>query len=182
MRLIIDAFDFAKEKHEGQFRKVSGDAYLTHPVSVSYIVARYKVSKHLEELLAAAYLHDTLEDTDTTFAELADRFGPMVASIVFELTNDEKMIKLVGKKEYQKKKMAGMSSYALVLKLADRMHNISDHPTAKMIDDTLEIMLYLRTARKLTKTHELMVSDIISECHKIKNEQRYFLKEAEQQS
>ena len=168
MRLIIDAFDFAKEKHAGQFRKGTGDDYFTHPVSVSYIVARYKVSKHLEELIAAAYLHDTLEDTDTTFAELADRFGPMVASIVFELTNDEMEIKLVGKKEYQKKKMVGMSSYALILKLADRLHNISDNPTVKMIDDTLEIMKYLLTARKLTKTHAMMVNDIISECYTAK--------------
>ena len=168
MRLIIDAFDFAKEKHAGQVRKGSGDAYLTHPVSVSYIVARYKISKHLEELLAAAYLHDTLEDTATTFAELAARFGPMVASIVYELTNDEMEIKLIGKKAYQKKKMVGMSSYALILKLADRMHNISDQPTMKMVDDTLEIMQHLLTARKLTKTHTLMVNDIIAECYAIK--------------
>lgn len=168
MRLIIDAFDFAKEKHLGQFRKGSGDAYLTHPVSVSYIVARYKISKHLEELLAAAYLHDVLEDTDATFAELAARFGPLVASIVFELTNDEVEIKLIGKKAYQMKKMVGMSSYALILKLADRMHNISDQPTQKMVEDTLEIMQHLLTARKLSKTHMQMVNDIIAECYAIK--------------
>ena len=168
MRLIIDAFDFAKEKHAGQFRKGSGDIYLVHPVSVSYIVARYKISKHIEELLAAAYLHDLLEDTDTTFGELVVRFGPLVARIVFELTNDDAEIELIGKKEYQKKKMAGMSSYSLILKLADRMHNISDQPTMKMVEDTLEIMQHLLTARKLTKTQMQMVNDIIAACYGIK--------------
>ena len=64
--------------------------------------------------------------------------------------------------------MVGMSSYALILKLADRLHNISDNPTVKMIDDTLEIMKYLLTARKLTKTHAMMVNDIISECYTAK--------------
>lgn len=168
MSLILDAHDFAKEKHRGQLRKGSGEEYFTHPMSVSYIVARYKKSKHLEELIAAAFLHDVLEDTDATFEELAVRFGPMVASLVFEMTNDAEEISRVGKLAYQKKKMVAMSSYALVLKLADRYHNISDQPSMQMVEDTLEIMQHLLKARKLTKTHKVMVSDIIALCVKNK--------------
>ena len=164
MSLILDAHNFAKEKHHGQLRKGTGEEYFTHPMSVSYVVARYKKSKHLEELIAAAYLHDVLEDTNATFAELAAKFGPMVASLVFELTNDPVEIAAIGKKAYHMKKMVAMSSYALVLKLADRYHNISDNPTQTMVNDTLEIMQHLLKARKLSKTHKVMVADIIALC------------------
>ena len=169
MSLILDAHDFAKEKHCGQLRKGSGEEYFTHPMSVSYLVARYKKSKHLEELIAAAYLHDVLEDTDATFAQLAVRFGPMVASLVFEMTNNAAEIAEVGKLVYQKRKMVAMSSYALVLKLADRYHNISDQPSMQMVEDTLEIMQHLLKARKLTKTHKVMVADIVELCIKLKD-------------
>src|ERR1035437_10345704 len=138
MTQILKALDFAKTKHAGQKRKGSGAEYVTHPVAVSYIVASYKRSVHLDDLLIASLLHDCLEDTDTTFEEIAINFTPLVASLVLELTNDPEAIKKVGKLAYQKKKVVGMSSYGFVIKLADRLHNISDHPTTQMIIDTLD--------------------------------------------
>ena len=162
--MILKALNFSKRKHHGQVRKGSGAAYVTHPVAVSYLVAAYKRSKHLEELLTAAILHDTLEDTNTTFIEIASNFTPLVASLVLELSNDPVLIKKIGKLEYQKKKMTGMSSYGLIIKLADRLHNMSDHPSAKMVTDTIELLDYLKKNRKLSKTHREMVIDIIKIC------------------
>lgn len=160
MSLVAKAIQFSKDKHTGQFRKVSGEPYYTHTLAVSYIVAAKKSSKNLEELIVAAILHDTLEDTDTTFVELATEFSPLVASLVLELTNNEEQIKLLGKKEYQKKKMLGMSSYGLLIKLADRLHNISDQPSLTMLQDTADIIAYLKKNRKLSKSHLKLVADI----------------------
>ena len=69
---------------------------------------------------------------------------------MLELSNDVDAIKQVGKLEYQKKKLVGMSSYGLVIKLADRLHNVSDFPTNKMITDTIELIEFLTKVRKLS--------------------------------
>ena len=164
MSMLLKALEFQKIKHKGQTRKATGEDYSMHPVAVSYIVAAYKRSKHLDEMLIASLLHDTLEDTATTFAEITKEFSPLVASLVLELSNDPVEIKKVGKLEYQKRKVLGMSSYGLVIKLADRLHNISDHPTMKMILDTMDLMAFLKKNRKLSKTHKALVADILKVC------------------
>lgn len=166
MNLVLKAIKFADLKHEGQVRKGSGEKYVTHPVAVSYLVSAYKQSKRLDELIVAAILHDTLEDTDTTFVELATEFTPLVASLVLELTNDPHQIEILGKLEYQTRKMIGMSSYGLVIKLADRLHNISDQPTEKMVADTLKLMEALLLRRKLSDTHINLIDEILSICVK----------------
>ena len=158
--LVLKAIEFASAKHAGQIRKGDKSPYVTHPLAVSYLVAAYKKSKHLDEILAACWLHDTLEDTNTTFIELAEVFTPLVATLVYELTSDEDEIDRVGKKEYLKSKMVGISSYALVIKLADRLHNVSDSPTAKTIEDTADILKYLKAWRKLSKTHKEIIKEI----------------------
>jgi (p)ppGpp synthase/HD superfamily hydrolase len=152
------------KKHLGQCRKVSGAPYVTHPISVSYIVAQFKKSKHLDELLAAAILHDTLEDTDTTFIEIAQEFTPLVASLVFDLTSDSEEVKRLGKNEYLKRKLVGLSNYALLLKLADRLHNVTDSPTSPYKQDTVELMSYLEEHRQLTKAQKSLVDEIRSHC------------------
>lgn len=154
------AIKYATEKHSGQVRKVSGKPYITHPIQVMNMVEYFKKSKHLDELLAAAVLHDTLEDTSATFVELATEFSPMVASIVLEVTSDKEQIKLVGKTEYLKRKMLGMSSYGLLIKLCDRLSNVSDSPAPKTITETKSIIAFLRAERKLSKTHERVINQI----------------------
>ncbi|GBG14445.1 guanosine-3',5'-bis(Diphosphate) 3'-pyrophosphohydrolase [Novimethylophilus kurashikiensis] len=165
MQEVLDALQFAKQRHKGQVRRGSGEPYITHPVAVSYLVAAYKRSKRLRELIVAAMLHDVVEDTSTTIEEISRRFGVFVASLVLELTNDKEEILRHGKLEYQSKKLLSISGYALVIKLADRLHNISDAPTPKMVRDTLVLIERLRAGRKLTKTQEAMVSDLESLCH-----------------
>lgn len=157
---MLKAIQFAIVKHNGQFRKVSGEPYVTHPIAVAELVLKYKRSKHINALVEAAILHDCLEDTDATFVELATEFSPLVASLVLELTSDTNMIKQMGKLEYLKKRLVGMSSYALVDKLCDRLHNISDNPTQKMKDDTRELLVFLKDNRRLSDTHLAIIQDI----------------------
>jgi (p)ppGpp synthase/HD superfamily hydrolase len=132
--LLIKAVQFAGEKHKGQYRRESGLPYVIHPITVAFLLAENKESKKLEELMVAALLHDTLEDTDATFEEIAREFTPMVASLVLELTSDPEEIEEIGKNEYLTKKMVGMSSYALVIKLADRLSNIMDRALPTRIE------------------------------------------------
>lgn len=162
----LKAIVFATEKHAGQFRKGSGLPYITHPLSVANIVSSFKRSKKLDQLVAAAILHDTLEDTHTTFKELTRVFTPLIASLVLELTSNKEEINSIGKTEYMKKKFCGMSSYALTLKLCDRLHNVSDNATDKTRVETTAILTHLKKNRKLSMTQKRLVNTIFRQLSK----------------
>jgi len=165
--LVLKAIKFAIAKHEGQYRKVSGKDYITHPIAASYLLPMYKKSKNLDKLIVALILHDVIEDTNTKIEEIYENFGELVGDLVSELTSDKNEIKKLGKKEYIKKRLIELSSYGLVLKLIDRLSNILDNPTKKYINDTLESMIFLEKNReKITRTHRLIIADIVLECHK----------------
>jgi guanosine-3',5'-bis(diphosphate) 3'-pyrophosphohydrolase len=166
--MILKAIEFATAKHEGQFRKGTGKPYITHPIMVSYVLAQYKQSKNIEELICAALLHDSLEDTDTTFAEIANEFTPLVASLVLELTNDDNVIGQIGKLEYFKIKWLGLSNYGLILKLADRLSNLKDNPTDKTVNDTIELIKHVQKNRKLTTSQAAIATDILIQCTELK--------------
>ena len=158
--MLDKSIKFATEKHAGQYRKISGKPYVTHPIEVSELVAQFKTSKKLQELCVAAVLHDTLEDTDTSFTELVLEFSPLVASLVLELTSDAALIQKTSKKEYLKRKMLGISSYGLLIKLCDRLSNIRDNPTDKTLADTREILEFLKTQRNLSRSHLAVIAEI----------------------
>jgi len=158
--LILKAIRFADKKHKGQKRKVSGSEYITHPIIVSFIAASMKRSKNLVSLICASILHDTIEDTTATYEQLLGIFGMKIASLVFELTSDPKEIESVGKLEYLKRKMLGMSSYGLFLKLCDRLSNILDAPSEKQIHETISILEFLKRSRKLSKSHKAVIQEI----------------------
>jgi len=161
MQKVLNALLFAIKKHKGQVRERTNDDYLTHPLRVSYLVTEHKgKSKHREDLICAAILHDTIEDTNTTVEELNKNFGMFVTSLVYELTNDENEKKKVGKLEYQKKKMKGMSSYGLFLKLCDMYANITDTPTDYYIKNARETIAYISRNRKLSKSQIDLVRKI----------------------
>jgi len=165
---LIKALKFATDKHQGQTRKSTGLPYITHPMVVQSLINQYKGnSKHIEELQISALLHDTLEDTDTSYFEIEREFGSMVASIVLELTSDEEMILKVGKNTYLKNKMVSMSKYAFILKLLDRYSNILDNPKEKYVIDTINMMDYLRIQRVLTERQLRIVNDILLVCEDI---------------
>jgi len=164
--IILKAIKFASEKHKGQVRRGSGLPYVTHPIIVMELVQKYKgTSKHLDELKCAALLHDTLEDTETTYHELEREFGPLVSSIVIELTSDEKQVKIMGKNKYLMKKMEGMSQYAFTLKLLDRLSNILDEPGEGYCKKTIQLMSHLRIERKeKTARQTKIMQDIEDAC------------------
>jgi len=81
--LINDAYDFGREAHKGQVRKYTDEPYFTHPVRVAEAVAAHVDD---EAAIAAALLHDTVEDTETTHEEILERFGEDVAEYVWYLT------------------------------------------------------------------------------------------------
>lgn len=120
--------EFIKEKHQGQVRRGSGEPYYHHPERVAATVSRYTDQP---VMIMAALLHDTLEDTDTTekdIEELSAPHGKEVLSLVKELTSfkDDPIYKEFGKAEYLARKMSRMSKSALLIKLADRLDNVSD--------------------------------------------------------
>jgi len=164
--LVVKALNFAAEKHKGQFRRESGLPYIVHPVAVMHLISKYKGnSKHWEELQCAALLHDTLEDTQCTYTEIEREFGAMVASIVMELTSDSEKIKELGKNEYLKQKMLKMSNYAFIIKLVDRLANVSDSPKPKYILDTINMVDFLRENRvNLTKRQGKILDEIEKIC------------------
>jgi len=79
---IRSAFDYADSKHQGQLRK-SGEPYIVHPRDVAITLAEYQVDPNT---LVAGLLHDILEDTDTSYDEIKEKFGEEVADIVEGLT------------------------------------------------------------------------------------------------
>lgn len=159
---------FAKEKHKGQLRKFEQLPYFIHPKRVAHILFQFKESKYLDHLIAAAYLHDTLEDTDTNYKELRKNFGKIVADIVMQLTSDKTLISKVGKAQYLADKMVNMTSYTLTLKLADRIDNVNrlsmqnEDFKNKYLVETRYIVDRLKKERPLTQTQKNMIMEIES--------------------
>ena len=87
MGLFENAVRFAAERHSGTKRKSGTLPYLLHPMEVAVIVSSMTDD---EEILAAAVLHDTVEDTDTTIGELEELFGPRVAGFVASETENKR--------------------------------------------------------------------------------------------
>lgn len=167
MYLVQKALDFGAKKHDGQTRKFSGLPYIIHPVTVMYLITKFKgQSKNLEVLQCAAILHDVLEDTVCTYVELEREFGPFIASIVMELTSDKEEIERIGKNDYLKTKMIQMSNYALILKLIDRLANITDKPKLSYLEDTEELIKHLIDNRELSDRQFLICKEILSVCEK----------------
>ncbi|KAL0207026.1 hypothetical protein P9112_012737 [Eukaryota sp. TZLM1-RC] len=161
------AQDYATLKHECQRRR-DGTPYISHPSRVVQHVCRVMgLSKDISEIKAAAWLHDTLEDTDATFEDIKELFGDTVAELVRELTSDKHNIAKVGKTAYLQQKLNGMSNHALVIKLADRLDNVSDLINAddpqwarKYTIQTQDILHFLVDHRELTDPQLSLVNDI----------------------
>ena len=123
---FISVIDFIKIKHEGQYRKFSLCPYYVHPIRVASMVYKYKDSHKIDELVIASLCHDLLEDTPTTEKEIEEMFGWQVLSLVQGLTTNKEECEKIGKANYLSNKMINMSSWALVIKLCDRLDNVSD--------------------------------------------------------
>ena len=120
--LVERAYMVAEKAHRGQFRK-SGDPYITHPVAVATILAELGMTA---TTLAAALLHDTVEDTDYSLTELRKDFGDEIAMMVDGVTKLDKVTYgAAAQAETVRKMVVAMARdiRVLVIKLADRLHN-----------------------------------------------------------
>jgi guanosine-3',5'-bis(diphosphate) 3'-pyrophosphohydrolase len=124
LSLLFKALAFSAEKHTKQRRKdIDKTPYINHPISLANILAQSWVID--ENVLCAAILHDTLEDTETTANELREHFGEKITSIVLEVTDDKNLEKSV-RKQKQVEHAASLSHEAKLVKLADKIANITD--------------------------------------------------------
>ena len=122
--LLFKALAFSAKKHSNQKRKdIEESPYINHPIALANILAQRWVID--ENVLCAAILHDTLEDTETTVDELKKHFGEKITSIVLEVSDDKSLDKKV-RKQLQIDHAASLSREAKLVKLADKIANITD--------------------------------------------------------
>jgi guanosine-3',5'-bis(diphosphate) 3'-pyrophosphohydrolase len=134
---FVDALEFASRKHRDQRRKDrEASPYINHPIQlVKILVHEGNVSD--PEVLCAALLHDTVEDTETTLDELESRFGARIAAIVDEVTDDKTLEKHV-RKQHQIDHAPHLTHGAKLVKLADKIANIRDMATSPPANWALE--------------------------------------------
>jgi GTP diphosphokinase / guanosine-3',5'-bis(diphosphate) 3'-diphosphatase len=125
LRLVLKALDFAARKHRDQRRKDAGASpYINHPIALARVLSE-EGGVTDAQVLCAALLHDTVEDTDTTPDELAAEFGPAIRDLVLEVTDDQSLSKSE-RKRLQIEHAAGLSEKAKLVKLADKICNLRD--------------------------------------------------------
>lgn len=125
IKVIQQAYLFAQEKHEGQFRK-SGEPYITHPLNVAQILTTIYADY---ETICAGLMHDVLEDCDCTVEEMEEAFGKNITKLVQGVTKLSKIHFSTENEyliDYYKKIIVGMSEdvRVIIIKLADRLHNM----------------------------------------------------------
>src|SRR5689334_2443449 len=123
--LVERAFEFSETAHRGQFRK-SGEPYITHPLAVASILSQWRLDA---QGLAAALLHDVMEDTNVTKSEIEDSFGKPVADMVDGVSKLDQ-IEFQSREDLQaesfRKMLLAMAQdvRVILIKLADRLHNM----------------------------------------------------------
>jgi len=123
--VLLQALSFAAERHkEGKRKGTGGTPYINHPIEVAMILA---TDGHVDDeaILVAAVLHDTVEDTSTTFQELEARFGAEVRRLVEEVTDDQHLPK-TERKRLQIEHAPHLSPKAKLIKIADKISNVRD--------------------------------------------------------
>jgi (p)ppGpp synthase/HD superfamily hydrolase len=120
---LTQAYQFAADRHVGQRRKgEAAEPYVNHLTEVAELVARATDGADVD-VIVAAVLHDTVEDTETSFDDIATHFGQRVADLVAEVTDDKTLPKAM-RKQLQIEHAAHASPGAKVIKLADKTSNL----------------------------------------------------------
>jgi len=123
--IILKAAHFAAQKHRDQRRKDEDSSpYINHPIKVALIIS--DIGKIQDtEIIAAALLHDTIEDTNTKPEELEELFGTRIRKLVEEVTDDKTLNQLERKKR-QVEHAAELTEDAILIKLGDKIANVMD--------------------------------------------------------
>ena len=125
-KLLITALDFAANKHRNQRRKnADASPYINHPISLANILCNEADVTDMN-VICAALLHDTVEDTETTKEELVLEFGQNICDIVMEVTDDKTIKDKYKRKQLQVEHAAHISTSAKLVKLADKISNLRD--------------------------------------------------------
>ena len=125
LAVVIDALGFAARKHRDQRRKDhAASPYINHPIALVEVLCN-EAGVRDPAVLCAALLHDTIEDTQTTAAELEAVFGMDVCAIVLEVTDDRSLTK-AERKRAQVERAGRVSREARLVKLADKICNLRD--------------------------------------------------------
>ena len=125
LKRLLKALAFAAHKHRDQRRKdVESSPYINHPITLANILCN---EGHVTDtnVICAALLHDTVEDTDTTPEELEREFGGVIRGIVMDIT-DDKTLEKAERKQRQIERAAHISDQAKLVKLADKISNLRD--------------------------------------------------------
>lgn len=120
---IQKAISMAIKAHHGQTRKGTETPYVTHPLSVGLILAR---AGALEDVIIAGILHDTIEDGDITKEDIEKEFGESIANIVNDVTEQDKSLPWMERKQQALEHVSEMGKDSLLVKSADVLHNLQN--------------------------------------------------------
>lgn len=121
MSVIQEAINFAAKKHQGQYRKGTEIPYITHPFAVGMLLQKAKCS---EAVIAAGILHDTIEDTKTTYEELTKHFGVQIANLVRAASEHDKSLPWHVRKQNTIDQLKDASFEEVQVITADKLHNL----------------------------------------------------------
>jgi (p)ppGpp synthase/HD superfamily hydrolase len=122
--LLHAAWSFAEEAHRGQRRKGGNAPYIEHPSEVARLVDEYGAGD--DAILAAAFLHDVVEDSDATLGEVRERFGDDVGGHVEAITEDQALEPYVARKEHHRDQVEAAGPQATAIYVADKLVNLRD--------------------------------------------------------
>ncbi len=126
IKLFLKALTFAADKHRNQRRKnLEASPYINHPISLANILCNEGQITDIE-VICAALLHDTVEDTETTSEELKIAFGREICAIVMDVTDDKSIKDKQKRKQLQIEHAPHISTSAKLVKLADKISNLRD--------------------------------------------------------
>lgn len=121
--LVKDALEVARRAHAGQLRRGSdGLPYIDHPLAVAELLVKHRFG---DEVLAAALLHDVVENSEIEIDEIRERFGEIVADLVAAMTEDETIPLYEDRKEEHRQRVAEADPAALAIFAADKLTNVA---------------------------------------------------------
>lgn len=144
MSVVLKARDFATKAHGAQVRKFTNEPYMVHPIRVAHRLTKERFPDHV---VAAAMMHDVLEDTPVKYHHIEHEFGPHIAKLVNEVTNISRKSdgNRAVRKAIDRAHLAGSSHYGASIKLSDLLDNSQDI----MKHDKSFAKVYLPEASKL---------------------------------
>lgn len=176
--IYSDAINYASYIHKNEMRKGTTEPYVFHPIRVSRLVEKYmEDDRDVENYIIAAILHDTVEaeydKKDEVLGYIEKRFGSKVKNIVENLTNEKVAVDILGKDKYLALKMKNLDDKDLILKLCDRLDNVSSLKDAsysfndKYTRETIYIINELLLSRDLNSTQLEIMNKIMTELKEV---------------